>query len=81
MENEICTFVADKTGSFCKILIGEKCDGRNKCCSFYKTAEKFQSENDKAIAMNRENGNCMKCKYMATFCKMSSEETVVENFF
>lgn len=80
-EDEICTFVSDRMGSFCKILVGEKCDGKNKCCSFWKTEEQFQAERDKAIALNRERGNCLKCKYMGAFCKMSTEEAVVDNFF
>jgi len=80
-KDEICTFVSDRTGSFCKILVGEKCDGKNRCCSFYKTEEQFRTERDKAIALNRERGNCLQCKYMGAFCKMSTEETVVNNFF
>jgi len=80
-KDEICTFVSGRTGSFCKILVGEKCDGKNKCCSFYKTEEQFQTERDKAIALNRERGNCLQCKYMGAFCKLSTEEAVVSNFF
>ncbi len=80
-EDEICTFVSDRTGSFCKILVGEKCDGKNRCCSFWKTEEQFRTERDKAIALNRERGNCLQCKYMGAFCKMSTEEAVVDNFF
>jgi len=80
-KDEICTFVSDRTGSFCKILVGEKCDGKNRCCSFYKTEEQFRTERDKAIALNRERGNCLQCRYMGAFCKMSTEEAVVNNFF
>ncbi|MDE5583076.1 MAG: hypothetical protein K2J08_05180 [Ruminococcus sp.] len=78
MESEICAFTADKTGSFCKILVGEKCDGKNKCCSFFKTEEQFNSDRDRAIILNRETGNCTNCRYMGRFCKTSAEETVVK---
>lgn len=81
MEDKICVFAADEKTSFCKILVGEKCDGRKKCCSFYKTEEQFRTERDKAIAVNRERGNCLNCKYMGAYCRTSAEETVVENFF
>lgn len=81
MEDEICVFATDKRLSTCKILVGEKCDGRNKCCSFYKTEEQFRSERDRAITVNRERGNCLNCKYMGAYCRTSVEETLVENFF
>lgn len=80
-EDKICMFVADKTGSFCKILVGEKCDGKNKYCSFRKTEEQFRIERDRAISLNRQRGNCLKCRYMGAFCKLSTEEAVVDNFF
>ena len=80
-KDEICTFVSDRTGSFCKILVGEKCNGKNHCCSFFKTEEQFQTERDRAITVNRERGNCLQCKYMGAFCKLSTEEAVVNNFF
>lgn len=81
MENEICTFAVGKAG-FCKILVGEKCDGGNKFCSFRKTEKQFQAERDKAILLNRERGNCPKCRYMISgFCKLSTEEAVADNFF
>lgn len=78
MENEICMFSANKAGSFCKILVGEKCDGRNKCCSFWKTEEQFTAERDRAIILNRRRGNCLKCQYMGA-CKLSTEDAV-DNF-
>lgn len=80
-QDEICVFCADRTGSFCKVLVNEKCDGKNKCCSFWKTEEQFRIERDRAIILNRERGNCLKCRYMGAFCKLSTEEAVVDNFF
>lgn len=80
-KDEICMFSAGQTGNFCKILVGEKCDGKNHCCSFWKTEEQFQAERDKAITLNRMRGNCLKCRYMGDFCKLSTEEKVVSNFF
>lgn len=78
MKNEICTFAVGKVG-FCKILVGEKCDGRNKFCSFRKTDEQFQAERDKAISLNRKRGNYPKCRYMmADFCRLSTE--MADNF-
>lgn len=80
-QDEICVFATDSRLSTCKVLVGEKCDGKNKCCSFRKTEEQFRTERDRAIALNRERGNCLKCKYMGDFCKLSTEEATVENFF
>lgn len=80
-QDEICVFCADRTGSFCKILVNEKCDGKNKCCSFWKTEEQFRIERDRAIALNRQRGNCLRCRYMGALCKLSTEEALVENFF
>lgn len=80
MENEICTFAVGKVG-FCKILVGEKCDGKNKFCSFWKTEKQFQAERDKAIFLNRKRGNCLKCRYMMSdFCKLSTEMVISDNF-
>ena len=54
MGDEICMFATGKVAGFCKILVGEKCDGKNKCCSFWKTEKQFWTERDKATALNRE---------------------------
>ncbi|MDE6501130.1 MAG: hypothetical protein K2L10_03515 [Ruminococcus sp.] len=81
MEDEICIFATDRKSSFCTILVGEKCDGKNNRCSFRKTEEQFITERDRAISMNRERGNCLKCRYMGDYCRTSAEETVVDNFF
>lgn len=80
-KDEICVFATDRRLSTCKVLVGEKCDGKNRCCSFHKTEEQFRTERDKAIIMNRECGNCLKCKYMGALCKLSTEEEMVDNFF
>ncbi len=80
-QDEICVFSTDKRLSTCKILVGEKCDGKNPCCSFRKTEEQFRTERDEAIRKNREKGNCANCKYMAAYCRMSTEKTAVNNFF
>ena len=83
-QDEICVFATGTKLSTCKILVGKKCDGKNKCCSFLKTEEKFRIERDKAITLNRERGNCLKCRYMSVFCKLSTEDSkdsVIENFF
>lgn len=76
MEDEICVFATGRKLSTCKILVGEKCDGKNQGCSFRKTEEQFRTERDRAIKINREHGNCFKCKYMNSMCRTSYEEIV-----
>ena len=80
MGDKICMFATGKVAGFCKILVGEKCNGKNHCCSFWKTEEQFWTERDKAITLNRERGNCLKCRYIGNFCKLSTEEEAVDNF-
>lgn len=55
----------------CHILVGVKCDGTDKNCSFYKTEEQFQRDCDRAIIINRRKYNCEKCRYSAVPCELS----------
>lgn len=77
LEEEICRFVG--TSRYCQILVGVRCRGTDELCRFHKTEKQFQKEHDRAILTNREKGNCIKCRYMGTPCRLSSEERSDEN--
>ena len=72
-EKEKCYFLGHgKLG--CRALAGVKCSGLDTNCSFFKTKEKFYSDRDKAIDINREKGRCHGCKYNQIPCVKSNEE-------
>ncbi|MDE5620328.1 MAG: hypothetical protein K2I80_07385 [Ruminococcus sp.] len=77
MENENCRFAG--VSRYCQILVGVKCRGTDELCKFYKTEKQFQKERDRNIITNRIKGNCGKCRYMGTPCRLSSEEGREEN--
>lgn len=69
MENEKCKFAG--TSIYCQILVGVMCHGTDELCKFYKTEKQFQKERDRAIRINREKGNCEKCRYNKILCEVS----------
>lgn len=73
-EDEICVFAINNRLSTCKILVGEKCDGTDRQCKFYKTESQFRKDRDRNILTNRIKGNCGQCRYMGTPCRLSTEE-------
>ena len=71
MDNEKCKFAPYQNVKMCQILMGEKCDGYRLKCSFRKTEAEFNESLKKAILLNRKKGNCYKCQYTKTECKIS----------
>ncbi len=69
MNDEKCRFHV--CGRHCKILMGMDCDGTDENCSFYKTEFQFHKDADRAILINREKGNCKKCRYNINPCELS----------
>ncbi len=53
------------------ILVGTKCRGDMTDCKFYKTEKQFAEAADRAVLINREKGNCEKCRYNKIPCEVS----------
>ncbi len=71
MENERCKFAG--VSRYCMILVGKKCMGEAKNCKFYKTERQFSEAAERAILINREKGNCKKCKYNKIPCEIPAD--------
>ena len=69
MENEKCKFAG--ISRYCMILVGTKCRGDMTDCKFYKTERQFAEEADRAVRINRQKGNCEKCRYNKIPCGLS----------
>ncbi|MDE5620662.1 MAG: hypothetical protein K2O29_02310 [Ruminococcus sp.] len=70
MDKERCKFAG--VSRYCMILVGRKCVGDAKNCSFYKTERQFAKAADRAVLINREKGNCKKCRYNKIPCEVSA---------
>ena len=55
----------------CQLLTVNRCDPNG--CSFFKTEAQFEKSRNEAIALNRQKGNCDKCKYMNIRCKLPGD--------
>lgn len=72
IEKKRCYFWIDD--NYCGILSETRCNGQNDRCTFRKTAAEFVRDADNAIMINREKGNCEKCKYRPfNKCNLSTE--------
>ena len=76
---EKCYFLSDRKKNTCDLLINTKCTGTRlaQICSFRKTKSEFIAEQDYAIALNREKGNCDRCKYQKSPCRISCPDECV----
>lgn len=69
-DNVLCHFYSSANTNGC-LLLGEKCTGTRskRVCKFRKTTREYIEANNRAIELNREKGNCMKCKYRSLKCE------------
>lgn len=74
VKEEMCRFVGVAYKKYCSILVGVQCDGTDRQCKFYKTESQFRKDRDRNIITNRIKGNCGKCQYMGTPCRLSTEK-------
>ena len=78
-EIEKCRYVNLKR-NVCVLLADTQCTGTRapELCKFHKTDKEYIASRDRAILINREKGNCQKCKYQKLAC-MTSEEANVQS--
>lgn len=70
MKKERCKFAG--VSRYCMILVGTKCRGDATKCRFYKTERQFTEAADRAVLINREKGDCEKCRYNKIPCEVSA---------
>lgn len=73
MNEEKCRFSTERKQYNCNALTHTKCSGIKTDCPFYKTDEQYDNASDNAVLINRARGNCGKCRYRLTPCKLSCE--------
>jgi hypothetical protein len=63
-EKESCYFYNPRKIDSCSVL-NQACDltKSRQLCSFHKTELQYYQERNRAVELNRKNGNCRKCKY------------------
>lgn len=72
----MCHFCNCDSG-ICTILLSKgkgemflPCTGINPDCKFMQTEEEFRRRANEAIRINREKGNCSRCKYRTKHCEI-----------
>ncbi|WP_303834672.1 hypothetical protein [Ruminococcus flavefaciens] len=68
-DKESCYFFNPGKINSCSIL-NHPCDitKSRQLCSFHKTELQYYQDRNRAVELNRQKGNCSKCKYMDFQC-------------
>lgn len=68
-EKETCYFLQPQI-NYCGILDVECTGTRSKqLCSFHKTEQEYFEARNRAVMLNRQRGNCGKCKFKPYPCE------------
>ena len=80
-EKESCYFYNPRRADSCSVL-NQACDltKSRQLCHFHKTELQYYQERNRAVELNRQKGNCAKCKYKDVACEIIPTNEEEEEF-